>query len=165
MNQVDLRRAIERNVRDALAEDIGPGDVSATLIDESMSATAVVVSRTEGVFCGQLWVDETIRQLGSLFSIDWRVQDGDSIQSEAEIAHMHGSSRALLSAERTMLNFMQLLSATATRAKQYSDLVRGTKTQVLDTRKTIPGLRAAQKYAAAKGGVKKSSHGVYTMPT
>lgn len=161
--QVDelLQKSIETNVRDALLEDIGTGDVSGELINSDSKSTAVVITREAGVICGKLWADETLRQVDSALVATWRSRDGDSILPGTEIVQLEGSSRSLLAAERTMLNFLQLLSATATLARLYTQKVKHTNTVILDTRKTIPGLRMAQKYAVQIGGAQNHRIGLF----
>ena len=152
---------VAANVRAALAEDVGDGDVTADLVDGDTRTRAVVISRTRGVFCGAPWVIETCRQVDPDIRIDSMVRDGVDLDQDGVVMELTGAARSLLTAERTILNFAQLLSGTATRARAYAEAVAGTKTQILDTRKTIPGLRAAQKYAAAAGGVRNHRAGLF----
>ena len=147
-----LRARIETGVADALAEDIGGGDVSAALISSAAEARGVVIARQEGVFCGQPWVEEVARQMGGAFNLDWHVRDGADLRPDQSLFELHGQARAILTAERTVLNFVQLLSGTATRTRHFVRLLEGTGCQLLDTRKTVPGLRLAQKYAVRCGG-------------
>ena len=142
-----LRARIETSVAGALAEDIGDGDVSAALISPAAEARGVVVARQDGVFCGRPWVEEVARQMGGAFEADWHVRDGADLSAGQTLFELHGQARAILTAERTVLNFVQLLSGTATRARRFVLLLEGTGCQLLDTRKTLPGLRLAQKYA------------------
>ena len=151
MNSDSLHVAIEKNVSHAIEEDLGNGDVSASLIPLDNRSIAMLITRSSGVFCGKSWADETARQIGG-FTIDWQVDDGDAIQSKQELAQLEGSSHSILSAERVMLNFLQLLSGTATLTKSYCNRIGHTKAKLLDTRKTLPGLRMAQKYAVSVGG-------------
>ena len=148
-------------VRFALAEDVGPGDVTADLIPASTVAQAEVICREQAVLCGQPWFDEVYRQLGKDVDVRWKYKDGDSIAPDAVVCHLGGPARAVLSGERTALNFLQNLSATATAARQYVEAIEETGCKVLDTRKTIPGLRSAQKYAAACGGATNHRMGLY----
>ena len=148
----DLQQAVTANVRAALAEDVGSGDVSAELIDTGVRARARVITREHGVFCGTPWVRETCRQVSGDIRVDFGVNDGDRVAPNDALFLLEGPARALLTAERTVLNFAQLLSGTATGTRRYVDLIEGTGAQLLDTRKTIPGLRAAQKYAVRCGG-------------
>jgi nicotinate-nucleotide pyrophosphorylase (carboxylating) len=148
----DLQDAIGRNVDDALAEDIGAGDLTAALVSESAVAAATIVSRESMVQAGSPWVDAVYRRLDSRIEIDWLHRDGDAVPADTNITRLRGPARALLSGERTALNFLQMLSATATVTAAYVAAVGGTKAKILDTRKTIPGLRLAQKYAVRCGG-------------
>lgn len=147
-----LRARIESGVADALAEDIGTGDVSADLMPAAAEARGVVTTRQAGVFCGRPWVEEVARQMGGAFMVDWHVEDGADLKVGQILFELHGQARALLTAERTILNFVQLLSGTATRTRRFAQLLEGTGCQLLDTRKTLPGLRLAQKYAVRCGG-------------
>ena len=157
IRSTDLREAVTR----ALAEDIGTGDISGELLDTSQHATATLRTRAQGVICGIPWVEEVLRQVDQTCSVDWLVDEGDTIEANCKIAVFHGLARSLLTAERTMLNFLQLLSSTATKTKQYADAVAHTKAVILDTRKTIPGLRLAQKYAVRIGGGQNHRVGLY----
>jgi nicotinate-nucleotide pyrophosphorylase (carboxylating) len=148
----DLRSVIEKNVSDALAEDLGNGDLTAELISGSVTATATIATREPMVQAGRPWVVEIYRRLDADIEIEWSTGDGDTLQAGSTVARLRGSARALLSGERTALNFLQTLSATATVTAAYVRAVSGTRTKVLDTRKTIPGLRLAQKYAVRCGG-------------
>lgn len=161
MEKEVLLEAVARNVSDALKEDVGAGDVSAQLIPAGELAVAQVITRQEGVFCGLPWVMETARQVDPNISIDARVADGERVGSEQTLFRLTGPAASMLTAERTMLNFVQLLSGTATRTAAYCDLVRGSSTVLLDTRKTIPGLRIAQKYAVTCGGGRNHRLGLY----
>ncbi|TQV79514.1 carboxylating nicotinate-nucleotide diphosphorylase [Exilibacterium tricleocarpae] len=148
----DLRRDVVDSVRRALAEDVGSGDITAGLIPDSKLANARVITRDNCVVCGQLWVDEVFRQLDPGVDVQWSVKDGDRVQANTELFSLRGKAASLLTGERTALNFLQLLSGTATTSRHYADLVEGTNVKLLDTRKTIPGLRTAQKYAVSCGG-------------
>ena len=152
---------IENSVQTALHEDIGSGDVTGLLIPEDAITMATVISREKAIICGIDWFDEVFAQLNSEIYIDWEVEDGDAVQADQVLCSLSGSSRALLTGERTALNFLQTLSGTATLARQYADAVAGTSTRVLDTRKTIPGLRLAQKYAVKCGGCENHRIGLY----
>lgn len=153
----DLPQAVAR----ALAEDIGSGDVTAELVPKGCTATATVVTREPAVICGTPWVDEVFAQLDASVSLQWGVRDGDSVSPGTELCRLEGPARPLLSGERTALNFLQCLSGTATLARRYAEAVNGTGCRVLDTRKTLPGLRSAQKYAVACGGASNHRHGLY----
>jgi nicotinate-nucleotide pyrophosphorylase (carboxylating) len=144
--------AVRSNVAAALIEDVGEGDISAELIEAGEEAQARVITREEGVFCGRLWVEETCRQVDPAITVSWKVADGDAIRPDQLLFELSGPARSLLTAERTLLNFVQLLSGTATRTAAYVQLIGHTQARLLDTRKTIPGLRLAQKYAVTCGG-------------
>lgn len=156
-----LRDAVRQSVEQALTEDLADGDISAGLIDEQTLASAQVITRESGIFCGAPWVDETLKQLDETMHIKWQVADGDKVSPNQELFQLRGKARSLLSAERTMLNFVQLLSGTATRTARYVGLIADTQTQLLDTRKTVPGLRLAQKYAVKCGGGSNHRTGLY----
>lgn len=146
----------------ALAEDIGDGDITATLIAADATAHASIVCREDAVLCGIPWAEEVIRQLDAgAVTLDWLLPEGSDIAANQTIARFVGPARALLSAERCMLNFLQTLSGTATLSRAYARLVAHTRCQLLDTRKTIPGLRTAQKYAVAVGGCGNHRMGLY----
>ena len=152
---------IEENVFNALKEDIGDGDMTAELISHDNISLATVISREACVFCGLDWFEETYRQLDSEILIDWFVDDGDELEADQIICTISGSSRNIITGERTALNFAQTLSATATASSLYAKKVKDTKTKVLDTRKTIPGLRMAQKYAVSCGGCENHRLGLF----
>lgn len=145
----------------ALAEDIGGGDLTAALIPEDAQAEATVISRENAILCGAAWFDAVFRQLDSRIVIDWQVVDGDRIAPDQRLCTLRGPARALLTGERTALNFVQLLSGTATLARRYADAVTGTRATILDTRKTLPGLRLAQKYAVRCGGCRNHRIGLF----
>lgn len=151
---------VRKNVREALAEDIGSGDLTAALITDEES-NAFVIAREPAVICGRDWFNEAFKQLDNHVVIEWFAEDGQTVTTDEEVCRLKGNARALLSGERTALNFLQLLSGTATQVKRYVDAITGTKTIVLDTRKTIPGLRDAQKYAVTCGGGQNHRHGLY----
>lgn len=144
-----------------LAEDVGEGDLTAALIPESLPARAEVATREDMVLCGQSWFDAVFRRLDPAVSIEWRARDGESLSAGTVLCILFGSARALLTGERTALNLLQTLSATASMARRYADAVRGTRATVLDTRKTLPGLRLAQKYAVRCGGCANHRMGLY----
>jgi len=152
---------VEAMVRQALAEDVGSGDVTANLIPAGTHASAQVISRDAGVLCGVAFVDEVFNQLDPALVPHWHFKDGDTIGENDLLFSISGDARAVLTGERTALNFLQLLSGTATRAQQYALSVAGTGVRLLDTRKTIPGLRLAQKYAVHCGGCHNHSIGLY----
>jgi nicotinate-nucleotide pyrophosphorylase (carboxylating) len=139
-------------VQVALAEDVGAGDLTAQLIPPSTQARAIIITREAAVICGQPWVDETFRQLDTSVRVEWAVGEGEQVPADTTLCTITGPARALLTGERTALNFLQALSGTATITRRYADALAGTKCRVLDTRKTIPGLRLAQKYAVRCGG-------------
>ncbi len=152
---------VRRNVRDALAEDVGDGDVTAALVGANRRARAAVVSRSPGVFCGAPWVTEVCAQVDAGIRIEWQVTDGDDLRPDDALFGLGGRARSLLTVERTLLNFVQFLSGTATAARACAAAVAGTRTRILDTRKTVPGLRAAQKYAVAVGGAHNHRMGLF----
>jgi len=152
---------VEAMVRQALAEDVGSGDVTANLIPAGIHASAQVISRDAGVLCGVAFVDEVFNQLDPALVPHWHFKDGDTIGENDLLFSISGDARAVLTGERTALNFLQLLSGTATRAQQYALSVAGTGVRLLDTRKTIPGLRLAQKYAVHCGGCHNHRIGLY----
>lgn len=152
---------IEENVFNALKEDIGEGDITAELIPQDNISLATVISREDCVFCGLDWFEETYRQIDDEILIDWSVDDGDNIETGQIICTISGSSQNIVTGERTALNFVQTLSATATLSKKYATAVKDTDTKILDTRKTIPGLRMAQKYAVSCGGCENHRLGLF----
>ena len=161
MSTLKLPDDVSETVRRALAEDVGPGDLTAALIPADAHAEAQVIAREDAVLCGTAWFDEVFRQVDDRIRVDWGSKDRDVIRAGQALCNASGPARGLLTGERTALNFLQLLSGTATRTHQYADAVRGTKTIVLDTRKTVPGLRRAQKYAVACGGGQNHRMGLY----
>ncbi len=157
----NLRPTIEQNVKAALQEDIGDGDITAQLIPESEHATARVISREHATISGTAWVDEVFRQVDAGMDISWNVKDGDQVTPNQALFTVTGSARSILTAERAALNFLQTLSGTATISQQYADKVATTQVKLLDTRKTIPGLRLAQKYAVTCGSCYNHRIGLY----
>lgn len=151
---------VKRNVRAALREDVGSGDINAALIPAGTRARASVITRNRGVFCGRPWVEEACRQVDPAIALDWRVDDGANVAAGDLLLRLAGPARGLLTVERTALNFLQVLSATATRARAFVAATAGAAV-VLDTRKTLPGLRAAQKYAVRVGGARNHRSGLY----
>jgi nicotinate-nucleotide pyrophosphorylase (carboxylating) len=145
----------------ALAEDVGGGDLTAALIPEAAQAEANVVSRESAILCGTAWFDAVFHQLDPRVTIGWQATDGARIQPNQLLCTLHGPARALLTGERTALNFLQALSGTATLARRYADCVAGTGAAILDTRKTLPGLRLAQKYAVRCGGCQNHRIGLF----
>lgn len=152
--------AIARDVRSALSEDLGEGDVTAVLVADRV-VEARIIAREPGVLCGAAWVDAVFRALDEAISIDWLARDGDRVAADQLLCRLKGPARPLLSGERTALNLLQTLSGTATAARRYADAVAGTGVHILDTRKTIPGLRLAQKYAVRCGGCHNHRIGLY----
>lgn len=153
------------NVLGALIEDIGSGNLSgdytAQLIPAKQRFSAVIISREPAIICGLAWAEECFRRMDSSLNIDWQVHEGDAVVSHQVLARISGNARAMLSAERSALNFLQLLSATATETQKFVHAVKGCKAAILDTRKTIPGLRLAQKYAVLVGGGLNQRLGLY----
>jgi nicotinate-nucleotide pyrophosphorylase (carboxylating) len=143
---------VSQTVTTALQEDVGSGDLTAQLIPADRTARATVITREEAVLCGTSWFDEVFRQIDSRARVTWSAHDGDRVRANQQLCRLEGAARSLLTGERTALNFLQMLSATATATRKYVDAVAGTKCRILDTRKTIPGLRIAQKYAVRCGG-------------
>ena len=152
---------ITANVRAALAEDVGTGDLSAQLVPAAQMARARVITRERAIVCGQAWVDEVFRQLDPEVVVTWHCADGDAVEANQTLFELSGRARSLLTGERSALNFLQLLSGTATRCRHFADLVEGLPAKLLDTRKTIPGLRIAQKYAVSCGGCHNHRIGLY----
>jgi nicotinate-nucleotide pyrophosphorylase (carboxylating) len=145
----------------ALAEDVGAGDLTAGLVDPARRAQARVLARESAVICGAPWAEATLRQLDPSAKVEWLVAEGRRCAADQVVLQVEGSARALLTAERTMLNFLQLLSAVATKTATYVEAVRGTQAHIVDTRKTLPGLRLAQKYAVKTGGGTNHRIGLY----
>jgi nicotinate-nucleotide pyrophosphorylase (carboxylating) len=152
---------ISDSVRRALAEDIGSGDLTAALISADSRVRGHVITRDDAVLCGTAWFDEVFHQLDQRVVVTWEAQDGGHIHAGETLCHVRGPARAVLSGERMALNFLQLLSGVATRTRHYVDAIRGTGARILDTRKTLPGLRKAQKYAVTCGGGKNHRLGLF----
>jgi nicotinate-nucleotide pyrophosphorylase (carboxylating) len=161
MDRKILLHQVESDVRRALEEDVGSGDLTAALVPARQTARATILCREPAVICGQPWVMETLRQVVPAATVVWHVQDGERCEANQKIVEIEGLARELLTAERTCLNFLQTLSAVATKTAQYVAAVAGTRAAILDTRKTIPGLRAAQKYAVRCGGGTNHRMGLY----
>jgi nicotinate-nucleotide pyrophosphorylase (carboxylating) len=157
------RDVIARQVAAALAEDLGTGDVTAALVPPQQQVRAQIIAREPAILCGTDWVDETFRQLDASLRLEWLAGDGERIDAGMPVLRLGGAARPILSGERTSLNFLQTLSATATAASRYVEAVAGTSCRILDTRKTLPGLRLAQKYAARCGGAQNHRLGLYDM--
>jgi nicotinate-nucleotide pyrophosphorylase (carboxylating) len=153
--------ALLHTVRAALNEDIGSGDITALLIPKEQTASATVICREQAVLCGQPWFDAVFAELDSHISVCWQAQDGDNIKNNQTLCTVTGPARSILTGERTALNFLQTLSATATLARRYAETVADLPVRILDTRKTIPGMRQAQKYATRTGGCDNHRSGLY----
>ena len=158
-----LPQDLAQQVETALREDVGSGDVTANLVPVTQRARGRVITRETAVVCGRAWVDETFRQLDAAIRVTWFVQDGERVAADQKLFEIEGPARPVLTGERTALNFLQLLSATATEARRYVDAVAGTGCTILDTRKTLPGLRTAQKYAVRCGGAENHRVALYDM--
>lgn len=156
-----LQTIIPEDVRRALAEDVGDGDITAALIPADRQASATIITRESATLCGTAWADEVFRQIDPAIRIEWLAQDGDRIEANQVFCKLDGPARGLLTGERAALNFIQTLSATATSSRYYADLVKGTGVRLLDTRKTLPGLRMAQKYAVTCGGCDNHRIGLF----
>lgn len=156
---VDL--AIKHNVSTALEEDIGSGDISAQLIDATSQAKATIISREAATICGIDWANEVFQQVDPTIQASWHVRDGEQVSANQVLVTLSGPARALLTAERSAMNFLQTLSGTATLCHRYAALIANTSVKLLDTRKTIPGLRIAQKYAVTCGGCFNHRIGLY----
>lgn len=152
---------LQQSVRFALEEDIGSGDITAMLIPEDRHCRAKVITREAAVICGRAWVNEVFRQVDARVTVHWQVNDGDHVAPDQLLFELDGPARALLTGERAALNYLQLLSGTASICADYAKLVAHTQVQLLDTRKTIPGLRTAQKYAVTCGGCHNHRVGLY----
>ena len=161
LRDTNFRGDIERAVEQAISEDVGSGDATAGLIGEEVLAHAHIVTREQCTVCGSAWLDEVFRQLDPRISVQWHVSDGDHVAARTTICDLRGPARPLLTGERTALNFLQTLSAVATKTRTYVRAVSGTRAAILDTRKTIPGLRLALKYAVKTGGGVNHRIGLY----
>jgi nicotinate-nucleotide pyrophosphorylase (carboxylating) len=156
-----LAAAFESNIEAALLEDVGTGDVTGKLVPEQEFVHARVVVREAAVLCGAPWFESVMKRLDARIQISWRYAEGDVMQADSEVCAIEAPARALLTAERTALNFLQLLSGVATATREYTGIIKGTKAAILDTRKTLPGLRLAQKYAVRVGGGKNQRLALY----
>ena len=157
----ELPADLAHHVEAALREDLGSGDVTARLVPAAQRVRGSVLTREEAVLCGRAWADETFRQLDPKVQLTWHAADGERVAAQQVIFSISGPARPVLSGERTALNFLQLLSGTATAARRFVDAVAGTGCRILDTRKTVPGLRTAQKYAVRCGGAQNHRMGLY----
>ena len=157
----NLEDEIERNVGAALAEDVGSGDLTAQLVPANIIGQAAVIARENAVLCGTAWFERCFAKLDPSIRIVWKAADGDRVSPNQLLCEIEGPARALLTGERTALNFLQMLSGVATKAREYADLVSGTRAEIVDTRKTLPGLRLAQKFAVKCGGGGNHRLGLY----
>lgn len=158
---IPIPNSVAFDVKNALAEDIGSGDLTALMIDEKQQAHGRIIAREPAILCGQPWFNEAFKQVDPNVRVTWHVAEGAAIEPNQVLVEMEGSARALVTAERTALNFLQLLSGTATTVNTYVKAIAGTNTRVVDSRKTIPGLRLAQKYAVLVGGGANHRVGLY----
>lgn len=158
---MDLAAEIERNVRAAMAEDLGSGDLTAPLIPSGKRVRATVLCRQKAVLCGQPWFEACVRQLDPSAKISWVAREGADVAAGTRVCSVEGEARALLAAERVALNFLQTLSGVATATRRYVEAIAGTRARIVDTRKTLPGLRLAQKYAVRTGGGSNHRIGLY----
>lgn len=156
-----LQQTIIDDVRRALAEDVGSGDITAALIPADRQATASIMTREAATLCGTAWADEVFRQVDPAIQVQWLVKDAEQMHADQVFCTLSGPARGLLTAERSAMNFIQTLSATATRSRHFASLVEGTSVRLLDTRKTLPGLRMAQKYAVTCGGCHNHRIGLF----
>ncbi len=147
-----LLKSVDEVASQAIREDLGDGDLTASLMPEDLRSKAILITREDAVLCGTCWFDSVFRQLDENIKIQWHAKDGEDIFANQELCTLEGPARALLTGERTAMNFVQTLSGTATTTREYARILEGTTTKLLDTRKTIPGLREAQKYAVRCGG-------------
>lgn len=155
------QQEVDLSVKVALREDVGKGDLSAALVPAEARVTAVVTARESAVIAGRAWFDAVFNQLDAQIDIQWLVKDGDYVAPDQEICRLAGLARPILTGERTALNFLQTLSGTATQTRHFVERVKGTKAKILDTRKTLPGMRLAQKYAVTCGGGHNHRKGLY----
>jgi nicotinate-nucleotide pyrophosphorylase (carboxylating) len=163
MNSLEVPPDVAQQVTAALREDVGGGDVTATLVPEQQVVRGEVIARETAIVCGAPWASETFRQLDPRIKLEWLCAEGERIAADAVVLRLEGRARPVLTGERTALNFLQLLSGTATVTRRYVDLVAGTACTIIDTRKTLPGLRTAQKYAVRCGGAHNHRMGLYDM--
>jgi nicotinate-nucleotide pyrophosphorylase (carboxylating) len=160
-NSLPARGLIEQQVWAVLAEDLGDGDRTAALLPSGQQSRVELITRQSAVICGRAWFDEVFRQLDPSLHVDWRVADGERAEPDQVLCRLVGSTRALLTGERTAMNYLQTLSGTASRARRYADAVAGLPVRLLDTRKTLPGLRVQQKYAVRCGGCYNHRMGLF----
>jgi len=160
-SSIDYFANLDETVRTAIAEDLGSGDITAQLVPKNQQAKAQVITREDAIVCGRPWFDEVFRQIDPTVEVSWKKIEGETVKPDDELVHIQGNARSILTAERTALNFLQMLMGTATTAHHYVSMLKGSQTRVLDTRKTIPGLRLAQKYAVKTGGAENHRTGLY----
>ena len=160
-SELSFNQTVAADIQKSFAEDVGSGDLTAQLIPEGIQAKAQVICREDSVICGRPWFDRAFLQLDSAVRIDWLIEEGTRVDANTILCRLEGNARALLTAERTALNWLQSLSGTANLAYAYAQVVAGTNVKVLDTRKTIPGMRLAQKYAVKKGGCENHRVGLF----
>lgn len=158
---MDMTSEIQHSVRQALAEDIGAGDATAALLPAKLRARARVITREPAIICGQPWFDACFTQLDPACQVIWHVAEGQQVDANTLLCEISGSARSLLTAERTALNFLQTLSAVATATRNYVEAIKGTRAVIMDTRKTLPGLRLAEKYAVKTGGGENQRIGLF----
>jgi len=163
MKTLELPKDLGSQVQAALREDVGSGDVTARLVPERQQAHGRVITREDAVLAGRPWVEETFRQLDATLRLKWHAEDGERLTADQVIFEAEGSARSILTGERNALNFLQLLSGTATETRRFVDAIAGTACKILDTRKTLPGLRTAQKYAVRCGGGQNHRMGLFDM--
>ncbi|MDG4813011.1 carboxylating nicotinate-nucleotide diphosphorylase [Hydrogenovibrio sp. 3SP14C1] len=161
MTKINYFKDLQNNIETALAEDVGPEDLTASLIPDTRQATAQVIAKEAAVICGRPWFDKVIQQINPNIEIEWFCEEGQSVPANTLICELRGQANSILTAERSALNFLQTLSATATITQKYVEQLQGLQTQLLDTRKTLPGLRLAQKYAVHCGGGTNHRIGLY----
>lgn len=161
MTKINYFKDLQNNIETALSEDIGSGDLTASLIPDSRQATAQVIAKEAAVICGRPWFDQVIQHVSPNIQIEWFCEEGQAVPANTLVCELRGQANSILTAERSALNFLQTLSSTATMTQQYVEKLKGTQTQLLDTRKTLPGLRLAQKYAVHCGGGTNHRIGLY----
>jgi nicotinate-nucleotide pyrophosphorylase (carboxylating) len=161
MDEAQLPRDIKPAVARAIAEDVGEGDVTASLVGADVTATAHVIAREPCIVCGKPWFNEVFAQIDAQVKVTWEVMEGAAAKQDQRVCTVSGAARSLLTAERTGLNFLQLLTGTATLTRKFVERLRGTAVKIVDTRKTLPGLRSAQKYAVRVGGGVNHRFGLY----
>ncbi len=161
MDEAQLPRDIKPAVARAIAEDVGEGDVTADLVGAEVAATAHIIAREPCIVCGKPWFNEVFAQIDAQVKVHWEVMEGAAAKQDQRVCTVSGSARSLLTAERTALNFLQLLTGTATLTRKFVERLRGTTVKIVDTRKTLPGLRSAQKYAVRLGGGVNHRFGLY----